>query len=455
MEQELLVPLKTTLELDSCEKIINVWIVGVEDKSASKTLSLIRSLIPGDGILAFQHLKRFARLGDVPESVRNAFSEANIATHLKHGTTPYQMNDSIMNISSESVRDYTPLTMKEKLLLLVICPVDALSHDTIKTALSAIDETLTPTIIATSVPLLAPTSAAQASDWTKTHWPTVYKKNNPFGPHPSIVSRAQTEIEKDARQWIALAREVAAESSGCEKERNRGEAIGVVIVERKQGVGKAIAVAGDARWLGWGNKKIGGGNPTAHAVMRAIAMIATSVRVRHLEKKAQKKLQELPNHTSPLKSLEENTTIVEDSATVETRPPEPREAHSSPTRPKARGARATGTATPGSIFHGEPLSPQEAFYLDPAGNHSGYLCHNLEIYCTHEPCVACSMALVHSRFGRVVFAQQMPRSGGLTADGVLGHGLFWRKELNWNMLAWQLRAPVADDADDEDCDVEA
>ncbi|KAI0991390.1 hypothetical protein K3495_g16797 [Podosphaera aphanis] len=184
-------------------------------------------------------------------------------------------------------------------------------------------------------------------------------------------------------------------------------------------------------------------------------MIATSVRVRHLEKKAQKKLQELPNHTSPLKSLEENTSIVEDSATVETRPPEPTEAHPSPTRPKAREARATGTATPGSIFHAEPLSPQEAFYLDPAGNHSGYLCHNLEIYCTHEPCVACSMALVHSRFGRVVFAQQMPRSGGLTADGVLGHGLFWRKELNWNMLAWQLRAPVADDADDEDCDVEA
>jgi tRNA-specific adenosine deaminase 3 len=31
----------------------------------------------------------------------------------------------------------------------------------------------------------------------------------------------------------------------------------------------------------------------------------------------------------------------------------------------------------------------------------------------------------------------MQQTGGLCADGDLGHGLFWRKELNWTMLGWQ------------------
>lgn len=70
---------------------------------------------------------------------------------------------------------------------------------------------------------------------------------------------------------------------------------------------------------------------------------------------------------------------------------------------------------------------------------AGYLCLDLEIYSTHEPCVMCSMAIVHSRFGRAVFRHRMSRTGGLCADGGLGHGLFWRKELNWTLLAWHLR----------------
>jgi len=49
----------------------------------------------------------------------------------------------------------------------------------------------------------------------------------------------------------------------------------------------------------------------------------------------------------------------------------------------------------------------------------------------------CAMAIVHSRFGRLVFGKRMPATGGICADGELGHGLFWRKELNWTLLAWQ------------------
>ncbi|CAG8543636.1 10423_t:CDS:2 [Ambispora gerdemannii] len=42
-----------------------------------------------------------------------------------------------------------------------------------------------------------------------------------------------------------------------------------------------------------------------------------------------------------------------------------------------------------------------------------YLCKNYDLFVTHEPCVMCSMALVHSRIGRVFYARATPNSGGL------------------------------------------
>src|SRR4029450_1224365 len=81
------------------------------------------------------------------------------------------------------------------------------------------------------IPLLAPTSQVQAAMWSAQFWPTVYRKNNPLGPHPSMVARGTEEIKEDASVWMALAHRVALQA----KETGIGEAVGAVIVQRDAG----------------------------------------------------------------------------------------------------------------------------------------------------------------------------------------------------------------------------
>jgi len=227
--------------------------------------------------------------------------------------------------------------------------------------------------------LLAPTSQEQAELWTSKYWRTTYNKNHSFGPHPHLLLTAEAEIRVDVRRWMDLAAHVALEAKEC----GNGEQIGVCVVERRNGIARPLAVAGDARWLDW--PKAGAGNVTAHAVMRAIGMVAEGLRIN------------------------------EEAAAF------------SP---------ASADMREDSIFKDQPLGALEKDTWKPSDGNDGYLCHNLEIYCTHEPCVMCSMAIIHSRFGRIVFGRKMDKTGGICADGDLGHGLFWRKELNWTMHGW-------------------
>ena len=184
-----------------------------------------------------------------------------------------------------------------------------------------------------------------------------------------------------------------------------GEPVGAVIVDRSGGEGgPVIVIAGDARWRHIDKaSEPGNGNVTAHAVMRAIGMVARKRRAL------------LPEGL------------------------------------------ASECGTEDSDFNADrPLTTmeKEVYATSPVAR-DGYLCLDLELYVTHEPCVMCSMAILHSRFARVVFGQRMLRTGGLTAasrnksgshvnsdDYGLGYGLFWRQELNWRHLVWQW---VADD----------
>lgn len=243
-----------------------------------------------------------------------------------------------------------------------------------------------------SVPLLPPSTAEEAEIWSRKLWPTIYKKSNPFGPHPSIVDRATDEVYNGAAHYMALAGRAGEEAH----EASNGQPIGAIVVDRGDPVSPTVVVAaGDARRTGCQSvTAIGSGFVTGHAVMRAIALIARKRRDL-IHNKQYETDEDLECETERLLTEIERVTY------------------------------ENGTLKPG-----------------------GYLCLDLEIYITHEPCVMCSMAILHSRFGRVVFGMYMPHTGGLTAETVgldlqesaragSRYGLFWRSELNWKLLAWQ------------------
>ena len=274
-------------------------------------------------------------------------------------------------------------------LYFLVCAASALSVGDISTRISVCCQ-LSPFLRKIKVPLLPPVSAEQAEKWSWDYWPTVYKNTNPFGPHPSIVARAEKQISQEAGYYMGLARSAGTAIVGALKGRN----IGAVVVDRESPQDpKVIALAGDARWnIVSASSESDSGNVMGHAAMRVISFVA-----RKRQKRFDASSRGVAENTSPTAFADEPLTEVE------------------------RSVDESATLKPG-----------------------GYLCLDLEIYLTHEPCVMCSMAILHSRFGRVIFEERMPKTGGLSAEqdsetktSAMGYGLFWRPELNWKLLAWQ------------------
>jgi tRNA-specific adenosine deaminase 3 len=367
------------------------------------------------------------------------------------------------------------------------------------------------------VPQFAPVSPQQAEAWSETYWPTSFKNTNPYGPHPGIMARSEVELLEEAplnaQDCMSLARRVAAEG----KEAGIGEPVGVVVLERSEKYGaRVVAVATDARWRGLPScedaRKSGGkGNITAHAVMRAIGLVAQKRRI--IDGKAEPPAF-APYATSDGESAPITLTAVSppvsahqaisatqdslDSAMVSLMlgPPDPPIASptpvdSDPAFPASLLACLPEPTASSQIFLDAPITELERLYFDPPTlAPKGYLCLQLELYVTHEPCIMCSMAILHSRFGKVIFEKEMRSTGALIAERALPirpslfipmletgtppqtrsakrrrnrktskarqaiafaqakaeqggpameYGLWWRGQLNWKFLCWQWR----------------
>ncbi|KAI0154481.1 hypothetical protein GGR52DRAFT_583138 [Hypoxylon sp. FL1284] len=173
-----------------------------------------------------------------------------------------------------------------------------------------------------------------------------------------------------------------------------------------------VAIAGDARWHQQVKCEGSNGNPLAHAALRAISMVAQKLVRAENRPKSEPQIMEFES------------------------------------------------------FQDKPLlSEEQLVYGTDHPSPDGYLCHELELYMTHEPCIMCAMAILHSRMGRIVFQHRMPLTGGMCAEdrgydackasgacdhdgnhgGGQGLGLFYRKELNWSMLGWEWEASEPED----------
>ncbi|CAM1510403.1 Fc.00g007380.m01.CDS01 [Cosmosporella sp. VM-42] len=360
-----LIPLKTTQEVRQDHTITQAFITRAPTKLANEVITILRNMRPDDSANPLPHLRRCAKPTDLPAHLKTQFmndTPAGRQIHVAKSTWIY--------IIVGEVKDFG----KEEL-------IETLSR------IEGIEKNLF--IGAIPIPLLAPTSQVQAAMWSSQFWPTVYRKNNPLGPHPSMVARGTDQIKDDASLWMALAHRVAVQA----KEAGIGEAIGAVIVQREGGKAELVGLAGDARWHQERSNGLGGPlNPMTHAVLRAVSMVA----------------QKLVRHERRGSGLPVNKANLEYDA-----------------------------------FQDTPLLDLEReCFVQEHPNKDGYLCHGLELYVTHEPCVACSMGILHSRMGKAVFSRHMPRSGGLSSDdrpdgGGRGLGLFWRRELNWSLMAWE------------------
>ncbi|KAF2801288.1 cytidine deaminase-like protein [Mytilinidion resinicola] len=379
-KQGRLVALRTRDELRAATELLDAYVVAVPAVFASAVLDVIRIAIPNIRDVNIQHLRRVVNFPFLPDHIQQTF-----AASAQTWPFPNDLDGAPQAGNSNPIETRYLLVSPASLIALPDLVASLVREPPFSIA------NIVPHVFTIPVPALAPTSAEEAQEWSEKYWSISYKNTNPYGPHPSLLERNQAGIEPYAGTWLALAEVAGGQTSS----RGIGENVGCVIVQKERKEHRVIAVAGDARWRGTGDSKPcteEPGNVMAHAVMRAIGMVARK-RVR---------LEHSPDELTP------------DAA--------------------------------GYIACDVPLSPVEhSFFSVDNLPSTGYLCVDLDIYLTHEPCVMCSMAILHSRFRRCVFEHAVKATGGLTTsrespsvENGLGYGISWRPaELNWKFLAWQ------------------
>ena len=337
-------------------------------------------------------MRRVIKQENLPLCLRDAHHSAATSPIEEIGSVQTKAHSN--GKAASSIADETLYSKSTLIVYILLCGKSVTPYENIYDSLAATGvfrhADLAGKISTVLIPVTEPTSEEQAQQWSKKYWPTVYKKHNLFGPQHNIIEASRRDISGSISAYMDLAAQAGQRSLDA----GLGENIGAIIVDRSDPKRpKILIAAGDARWQRQGmTERIGGGNAMAHAVMRAIGMIA----------RKRRECSSGSQSCGPVLTLEDH-------------------------------------------FAEAPLTDTERkAYMQSSINPGGYLCLDLEMYVTHEPCVMCCMAMLHSRFGKIVFGIRMTSTGGLVAeqDPVrdvmgLGYGLFWRPILNWKFLAWQ------------------
>lgn len=451
-------------------------------RNETNNLRALDAAFPKDPTLPLSHLRRFAKREMLPEPLREAIEAQN---------PPAAPGQTLFVLLSPPFPDIEKL----KAILAPFAP--ALASTTPNTSTDgASDEPTLQTINLHSVqiPLCPPFNTTQAEKWTNTLWPVVFNPAAPrsfVAPPPQTLARAQESIEPHAGYYLSLAQKVAreAEQSGL------GRGVGAVIVDPAIVPGligdddatwdeAVLAVAGDARYY----RPEGGapsqaqlhpgvtpnpasktynadleGGPELHALMRGVELIARWRRENDSDGQAgtpeSAKLSALESHFL----YRHNSSPAPSSPTLKRKHEEP--ISESDIVPSQSELHAPLPASP-SVDHSVPAPATPRIRTRAQG---GYLCTDLDVYLSHEPCLCCSMGLLLSRFRAVVFPRNgRLGSGGLASEPVVGpvgeeeeaeaeagseldrpyYGLHWRKELNWRALGFEF-------VEDVDIDVQA
>jgi tRNA-specific adenosine deaminase 3 len=317
--------------------------------------------------------------------------------------------------------------------LLIAPPLPPASNDIIAALRPHVGVGPLPVVRTTRIPLEPPTTAEQAAVWSEKYWPCTF---NPASltiqkaPPLRLLRTTQAELNEAARleSYFGLAKTAAKECVN----RALGQEVAAVVIDP---VTKEVAaVAADARWFRRsgelviskaGEDGLADGRPEQHALMRAIAIVAEK------EERRQSGSRDSSGGADGRQGTDPGQRAI---------------------TPIEKWYAATSGVGPASLEQSLELPPA------PSGERpDAYLCNGLDVYLTHEPCIACSMAMIHSRFRACVFIKRMPRTGGLCAekdDGGLGHGLFWRKELNWRVVTFQY-FPSSGSSEEEVTDIAA
>jgi tRNA-specific adenosine deaminase 3 len=342
------------------------------------------------------------------------------------------------------------------------------------------------------IPLYPPFNSTQAETWTKSLWPIVFNPAAPrsfVAPPPQTLSRAQDSISPRAGYHLSLAQKVAQEAF----QSGRGRPVGAVIVDpaideyAHEWDEAVLAVAGDARY----SRSEGGapslaqlhaggpnpacesynadleGGPELHALMRAVELVARWRREHDHESGG------LLNASAEDGDADGNRNQLEigklsslESYFLYRHNPAPAPSSPSLKRKLEDPVVESDIVSRESDLH-VPL-PGPAGEGDAAvprirtRSQGGYLCTDLDVYLSHEPCLCCSMGMLLSRFRAVVFPRRGRLvSGGIASEPVVGpvevqgegeteaegkgqgsdgreyYGLHWRKELNWRALGFE------------------